>query len=274
MPGVPDKAYTFDHEVREDSSVAFRCSQDAGVWPWLDLPPWHPVAMQTRNYWVSVECSAARGTFDRDKWSALVWMDWQVGDFDAGNPVRGLMESSQIEGELGFAIALHDAADRLVYASRGKGVVFRTRDFEGWRDKAKKSLLTKVEASDFTYAEHDAVGALPGEFALISSLQGTAPIHAAALVTPENGLPPASRYMGGTGDHVNATHLAECARQFVALLTSDPCVRLARGAISFSRYVELGAPFRIDLLSHDGNEIALAVEQDGKPCTSFTLGIA
>ena len=271
MPGPVDKAYTYAHDVREDLSVTFRCSQDAEVWPWLELPSWHPVAMQTINYWVSVECSAARGTFDREKWSALTWMDWQVGDFDAGIPARGLMENTGIDGEIGFAITLHDDADRLIYSSRGKGVVFRTRDFEGWREKAKSSLLAQVPHGDFTYAEPELLGIGPYEFPFVSPLQDGECICADALVTKQNGMPPSSRYMSGSGDHVNATHLAEAGRQFAAMVLEDPDASFATGEIAFTRYVELGAPFQIVLQSREGDTLKLAVEQGGKPCTSITL---
>lgn len=274
MPGIPDKAYTFDHRVHDDGSVTFRCSQDAATWPWLELPPWHPVAMQTINYWVSVECSAARGTFDREKWSALTWMDWQVEDFGAGIPMRGTMENTSIGDKIGFLITLYDAANRLIYTSRGKGVVFRTRDFEGWRSKAKTELRTKVPHADFAYAAAVEVGAGPHEFALVSPLRQSSAVFAEALVTAENGLPPNARYMSGTGDHVNATHLAECARQFAALYLGNPAVRFGRGEITFSHYVELGVPFRIELLSNSNGEIALAVTQAGTPCTSIGLSPA
>lgn len=274
MPGPFDNAYTFDHAVADDLSVSFRCSQDAETWRWLELPAWHPVAMQTINYWVSVECSAARGTFDRDKWSALTWMDWEVADFDAGIPAHGVMENTGIDGVIGFAIRLYDAADRLIYSSRGKGVVFRTRDFEGWRDKSKKNILAKDPHGDFTYAPRDAVGAIKHEFALISPLKADERPYAEALVTPENSMPPASRYMSGSGDHVNATHLAECGRQFATLLTGNPELRLPSGEIGFTRYVEFGAPFRIELQSRDGDGITLSVKQGGKPCTNLLLNCA
>ncbi|WFL78303.1 hypothetical protein P7228_04355 [Altererythrobacter arenosus] len=271
MPGPTDKAYTFDHAVSADGSVAFRCSQDVDEWRWLELPAWHPVAMQTINYWVSVECSAARETLDRDKWSALTWMDWKVGDFAAGIPARGEMENAGIDGEVGFAIRLYDTADRLIYSSRGKGVVFRTRDFEGWRKEAKTSLLGKVPHGDFSYADPASLGIGPHEFPLISPVRSDAQPYVDALVTRDNGMPPAARYMSGSGDHVNATHLAECARQFVAALTGNPAVRFPRGEIRFTRYVELGAPFRIELLSREGSVITLSVEQGGKPCTAIKL---
>ncbi len=274
MPGAADKSYTFDHEVRGDGSVAFRCSKDAQVWPWLELPAWHPIAMQTINYWVSVECSAARGTLDRDKWTALTWMDWEVGDFDAGIPARGTMENTGIGEEIGFAIRLYDDADRVIYSSRGKGVVFRTRNFESWREKAKSGVLAKRSQGDFAYADAAQIGVGPHEFPLISSLHEGPPICAEALVTPQNGMPPSARYMSGSGDHVNATHLAECARQFAALCQSDPDVRFASGEITFSRYVELGASFSLELESRDGKELSLSVEQGGKPCTRLLLRCA
>ena len=273
MPGPVDKAYTSDHQIGADGSVTFRCSQDVGTWPWLELPAWHPVAMQTINYWVSVEASAARGTFDRDKWSALIWMDWGEVDFESGMPARGLLETTQVDDDLGFLIRLFDGDERQIYASRGKGVIFRNRDFEGWRKKAKTKVAARSAPADFAYADPGALGIGPEEYPLISPLAKGSKISAQALVTPENGLPPSSKYMSGSGDHVNATHLAEVGRQFVALLTENPQVRFPSGEISFTRYVELNAPFSVTCEAHDEDRVVLAVEQDGKPCTTLELNL-
>ena len=51
--------------------------------------------------------------------------------------------------------------------------------------------------------------------------------------------------MSGSGDHVNATHLAEAVRQYAALALGKGAGLPSGGAMRFRRYVELGVPFEI-----------------------------
>ena len=272
MAGKTDKSYTFDHEVRDDGSVAFRCSSDHLQWPFLELPPHHPIVIHTINFWISVECSVARGTFDPEKWSALVWMDWECLDPDAGHASHGVMESIDIDGKLGFAMNLFDDQDRPYCYIRGRGVVFRTRNFESWRDEAKSEIAAKDEYDTFPYAAPQDVGVEECEHPLISSLEEGA--VARALITKENGMPPASRFLSGSGDHVNAVHIAEVARQFATLKLGNPHVRLGGGEVSFDHYIELGTPFDVSMTGHAEKAISLKLTQAGRDCTSIALNIA
>ena len=269
-----DISFTSDYDVHDDGSVAFRCSRDERQWPWLELPPCHPVVITTESFWISVGCSVARGTMDPEKWSALTWMDWQCGDPGAGHGVRGEMRNTAVKDELGFAIELFDEKDRCTLRMRGKGVVFRNRDFEGWRNKAKREVRERAEASQFTYAEAARLGLPDGEHPLIAPLVKGPPVHAFGLITEANGMPPASRHLSGSGDHVNATHLAEVGRQFIALLVGDPQVRFAGGELTFSRYVELGIPFRVTLAGREEEKVELEVQQAGRSCTSMVFILA
>ncbi|WP_427969980.1 hypothetical protein [Altererythrobacter sp.] len=274
MPGAPEIAFTYDHRVGDDGSITFRCLGDVAAWPWLELPPCHPIVVQTISYWISVECSAARGSLDQSKWSAMTWMDWECGDPDAGHAASGTMEGTGSGDKLGFLITLHDAKNRLVCRIHGRGVVFRTRDFEGWRKQAKEKLAVDAGLQDFVFAEVAAVGAPPGEHALIAPLSDDPPIHADALVTAANGLPPASRYMSGSGDHVNTTHLGEACRQFAALLLHDPAIRFSGGEMHFNRYIELNVPFRLQCVSQSDERLDLTISQAGRECMRAALRIA
>lgn len=275
MPGPIDapvnQTFTLDHDVRPDGSVHFACSQDTETWRWLELPPGHPIAVQVMNYWITVECSAVRGTFDPKKWSALVWADWERPDPEAGHPVRGVFENTDVDGELGFAGTFFDAQGRISMRMRGRGVVFRTRNFEGWRGEAKAKLVSQTRSQEFGYASKQAVGAGPGEFAFLAPVEA-APTHVAeGLVTVENGMPPAHRYISGSGDHVNSAHIAEIGRQFLALYLGNPDVRIEHGEIHFNRYVEIGTPFRVELVAEAGNSAELALSQAGQECTRLSL---
>ncbi len=268
MAGAERASYTSDHRIGPDGTLAFTCSSDVNAWRWLALPPTHPIVIQTFNYYISVECSAARGTLDPSKWSALTWMNWEIGEAGAGIPVRGTMGNRADGEKIGFGIELFDAEERQVYRTAGKGVVFQNRDFEGWRSKAKKELDADKQPPPFTFATHEAVGALDSEHALIAPLDGGAP-KTEALITNANGMPPGSRFLDGSGDHVNAVHLAEVGRQFYALLTDKPDLTLTGGEISFTRYVEMNVPFSIALTNRDEKTIEMTIEQAGKPCTSI-----
>lgn len=274
MPAPYGQSYTSDHKVSDEGSVAFTCSADTKVWRWLALPPSHPIFIQTLNYYISVECSAARGTLDPAKWSALTWMDWELGEAAAQMPVRGLMENQIVDDKLGFAITLFSDDDGLVYRAGGRGVVFRNRDFEGWRKASKDELRAAKAPPAFEYAAGNTVGALEGEHALIGPITNGEIPHADALITEANGMPPGSRYLDGSGDHVNAVHLAETARQFCALLTGTPSLQLSGGEISFTRYVEFNVPFRIELTDRSDRELSMRIYQAGKPCTELTYRLA
>lgn len=273
MPAPTDKAYTANHVVGADNSVAFTCSSDASEWPWLELPPQHPLVLMTQSFWISVGGSMARGTLDPSKWSALTWVDWATCDPAARHGAHGVMEDTAIDGALGFAITLRDAQDRLVYRMRGKGVVFRSRNFEGWRAESKDALAPARPKQGFEYAPAEAVGVAQGEFALISPLEpgGEA---VTALVTAANGMPPASRQLSGSGDHVNATHIGECARQFAALLTGDPRVAFSAGEIRFDRYIEMEVLFRIACAERSGDGLRLLFSQADRLCSEVQLSFA
>lgn len=272
MAGKSDKSYSYDHQVQADGSVAFRCSDDSELWHFLELAPHHPILLHTIDYFISVECSVARGTFDPEKWSALVWMDWECVDLDAGHAAHGVMENAEIDGKLGFVIRLFDRDDRHSCDIRGRGVVFRTRNFESWRDKAKGKIASKAEAIGFTYANRKALGIEACEHPFLSPISEDG--VARGLITQANGMPPASRYISGSGDHVNAVHIAETARQFAALESDNPQIRLLGGEISFDHYVEFGTPIELSLAVRNDHQLSINLTQAGRHCTSIFLRIA
>ena len=272
MPGPALHPYTHSHQVGGDGSVAFRCSQDTERWPWLALPPFDPIVVQTINYWASVECGAARGTFDPTKWSALTEMDWTCGAEGVGHAARGSYEVTGDEGNSRFHLRFFDADDAPVCQINGKGVAFRNRDFEGWRAKAKAELAERLPVGDFAYAPHETTGMRAQWQSFLSPLtRGST--QARALITRENGFPPAHLYHSGSGDHVNANHLADVARQFAQALRGGKPLAITGGAMTFKRYVELGRPFDI-ALAEDGlseGNVTMNVTQAGIFCSAITM---
>lgn len=270
MQGSKTSAYTHGHVVRDDGSVAFACSQDGVRWPWSLLHAHHPGAIQALSYWASVESAMALGSWDPDKWSALTWTRWECGDPEVGRIDHGTYRRNVIEGKESFSIFLYDSADRLICRLDGRGVVFRTRDFEKWR-QPDKAAAPKAPSDSFTYAPDKLLGIAPGERPFLSPLGGDGAI---ALIDKANGMPPGHPWLDGSGDHVNSAHLAEAARQFASLLRHGDAFRVTSAEMTFRHYVELGSPFEIRRISvEDSQTLAMEVSQAGHHCTSIEYRI-
>ncbi|MBV7258973.1 hypothetical protein [Erythrobacter crassostreae] len=265
------RSYTSGHDVRADGSVAFDCSQDTDAWPWLTLGPRHPITIQAQNFWTSVGAIMALGGMEEGQWSALTWTEWTCGSMDAGMATRGLYKRETSGDGEHYAVTLYDKDDRIIADMRGRGVVFRNRNFEEWRGKAKSQAQSQSVKHSIEFAQRARLGIGPQEHALVSSLQVEDNQYVDALITPENGLPPANPMLGGSGDHVNSVHMIEVARQALCLLTDDPNVAVTGGEMELNRYVELGTPFRLDVREHGEVETVLTLNQLGKACAKLTL---
>lgn len=266
-PG-PAKAYTSDHAILEDGSVTFACSGDMELWPWLKLPAQHPIVIQTQNYWTSVGASAALGTLDEGKWSALTWTDWVLHDHSATHATRGIFARTLVEDKLAFETRLFDQDEKLIVTMRGRGVVFRTRNFEEWREGTKRKLADQSGPTGFRYAPRELLNLSGAEVPLVSELDGP---HAAALITKENGLMPGHPYFSGSGDHVNAPHLAEVARQVASQINAGMPLLVVSGEMDMYRYVELGIKFDVRLLEHAANSATMEIAQKDRSCAKLSL---
>lgn len=267
-------AYTKNHVALGDGRVAFDCSMDVDIWPWLKLEPIAPIFVQTITFWGSVESGMFLGTFDPSKRSALAQTDWLCGAPGVGLPVRGRYETHQAGDHRRFALDYFDADERLVARMSGQGVVFRTRDFESWRSDAKDKIV-KPEPPAFTHAPPAALGvATPGE-CFLAPLQRSDSVVTKGLITKARGLIPGHPYIGGSGDHVNSTHMGEIGRQFGDLLLDRQCSNTG-GEMVFSHYVELGSPFEVILIAHDpeAKTYELLVQQAGHDCTEIRMSYA
>ncbi|MEO0606996.1 MAG: hypothetical protein AAFY82_02115, partial [Pseudomonadota bacterium] len=168
-----------------------------------------------------------------------------------------------------------DADDGQIVTLCGTGVVFKTRDFEGWRGDTKARIVKPEHAHDFTYAAPNALAVATQAECFLGPLHGgvTKALITEALITKANGFIPGHPYIGGSGDHVNSTHMGEVGRQFAALLAGGP-VRIVTGEMVFLHYVELGRPFEIHLIEQDqaGGQFSLLVRQADRDCTRVTMG--
>ncbi len=273
MSKVPASQFTHSHIVSDDGAVIFKCSSEQDQWPWLVLHPFDPIVVQTINYWASVETGAARGTFDPTKWSALTQTEWTCGKPGVGHATHGVADAIGDESALGFGLTFFDEDDSLVYSMRGTGVVFQTRDFEAWRKKAKNKMIAPPAVRDFQYAPANTVGVATQGQSFLSPLIDRDTPSAQALITQDNGFPPNHPYLSGSGDHVNSTHLADVGRQFTSLLLGGEPLTIIGGEMHFTRYVELGRPFHIELEQHDRgkNAVTMAVQQADRLCATIKI---
>ncbi|MDN3644612.1 hypothetical protein QWY75_00165 [Pontixanthobacter aestiaquae] len=268
---APDIEFTHHRVIRSDGPVTFQCSKDRNIWPWLALHPHHPIALQNLQYWASVEAGRERGTFDGTRWTALTWTKWSCGAGDVGPPVRGVSENVDADGKLQSKLTFFDARDAMVSTMYSIGVEFRTRDFEAWRAKAKQDSEPEVDPASFSYAEPEAVGSAGVGPSFLSPLQDSQAPHALGLMTLDNAFPPAHPFMSGSGDHVNATHLAEAVHQFMHLLENGAPLRITGGEMRFTRYVELGRVFTVELVERSATSVSAKIVQGGRDCTHVTL---
>ena len=219
---------------------------------------------------MSVECAAALGTWDPDKWSALTWTRWECGDPDGGAYASGTYRRMTIDGKESFSIDFADAEGHHICRLDGRGVVFRTRDFESWR-KGDKAAAPQFSSDDFDYADARLLGLAQGDRPFLGPLDnGTAQ----GLLDTANSMPPHHPWLDGSGDHVNSAHLAEVARQFVSLTRGGQPFRVTKAEIVFRHYVELGSPFTIELLGRGDSEVAMRVRQAGHDCTEIRYALA
>lgn len=274
MPKPFPHAYTHGHTVGDDGSVSFECTQDVTIWPWLALNPIHPILVQTINFWGSVESGEALGTFDPEKWSALTHAEWTCGAPNVGLPVRGTYEKIEQGDGMRYQLKFFDDQDALIVRISGQGVVFRTRNFEGWRSGTKEKMALP-DTSGFVYAPARALDVQTQGERFLAPLSTGDTVSTTGLITKENGLRPAHPYIGGSGDHVNSTHMGEVGRQFGALLLGAPLINRG-GEMAFMHYVELGRPFDVELLKHDpdARTYSLLVRQAGRDCSRIEMTYA
>lgn len=275
MAGPDKKPFTRDHVITPDGADAFRVSGDAGLWPWLTLHPTDAAAVQTFNYYALVESVAARGGEETDKWTALTRLRWrcfQTGD-DAPRVHHGLAEAPADPEKPDYLMTAFDADGGLVYRLSGAGIVFRNRDFKAWRKQNRDLVLATPAPDGFDYAPAAAVGALSEVASLVSLIDALG--RGAGLVTRDNGFPPNHPFHDGSGDHVNATHLADAAQQIAMQnrIRAGAPARIHGGDVVFKRYVELDRPFDIapDHATSTPDRLVLTIHQAANFCARIAF---
>lgn len=264
--------FTHSFERAADGAVLFQCDQDAEKWPWLALHPANNIALQATNYYALTGVSLFLGEMDAENWSALTTFSWRIGDgAKAGqHPVSGRSVGTGEAGSPDYACTFYDDSGNVTYEVEGAGVVFRTRDFEGWRAKAKAEILALPRPDDFPFAEPAAAGVETPDEVFVTPLQQDARgSFVNAMIDRDKGFGPIHPYHGGSGDHVNSSHLCDVAQQAARIAGRKAFP--SGGTARFTRYVELDRPFRIGIAPDAAiaSRVNFDIEQAGKPCASL-----
>ncbi len=264
--------FCYDFEREADGATRFRCSDDDEQHPWLRLHPADNVAVQSTNYFALTGVSRFTNRMDGTKWTALTRFEWRTHQTGSGarHPARG--RATHGEDGIGYGCQFFDADDNPVYDVSGAGVVFKTRDFEGWRAKAKAKILALPEPENFAFAAPREVGVETQVEVFVSPLaEDAAGVYADAILTATSGFRPTHPYHGGSGDHVNSGQLCDAVQQAARLIRGPGHV--AAGEAVFSRYVELERPFQVRLLeaASDHRRLDFSVEQADEKCAAITF---
>ncbi len=264
--------FCFDFAREADGAIAFRCSDDADAWPWLTLHPANNIAVQATNYYALTGVSHFAGRMDGSKWTALTKFSWRTRQTGEGalHPARG--RATHEEDGVSYACSFSDRNGEPVYDVAGAGVVFQTRDFDAWRAKSKNKIMALPAPDDFAFAEPAAVGVKTQNEVFVAPLaEDDAGVYADALLTSETAFLPAHPFHGGSGDHVNSSHLCDVVQQTAHLIRGPGFA--SGGGARFLRYVELGRPFRARLVSDAGDRrrLSFAIEQAGAKCAEIEV---
>jgi hypothetical protein len=259
--------------------IEFGYDLDPARWPWLTLPPRHPIVLDKIQYFSAVTASLVSGSLEPGTRSALTRIGWSCRGDGERHATRGVLEPWSGERRAGYRLAVFDDAGREIARIQGEGFAFADRDFDGWRARAKVEARAAAGKPPEP-AALAAAGLGPGGHCFVSApflRSGTR--VALAQIGAANGFHPAHPFHTGTGDHVNAAHLFDCALQAAHLMT-EPAGRLVctGGEAEFLRFVELDVPFEIRLSTQDRSEaghtlLGFAIDQLGRENARIALEI-
>lgn len=240
----------------------------ADRWPWLALPPWHPVLMNKYQYFAAMSASWAAGILRPGVHTALTKLSWTCDPSLKTLPPWGRCGHWRRESNMGFQLSLGtpDAPDQATM--EGTGHTFEDRDFGAWRNKSKQSARALAAPRYPFPAALDEVGLAPQGVRFVGELHdATTAAWVQALVPATRGFFPGHPFHTGTGDHVNAGHQFDCALQAAHLLLADRWQHTGlicrQGEATFNRFVELDAPFVIHMRERPS--------RDAQACIEFVL---
>ncbi|MEM7136018.1 MAG: hypothetical protein AAF500_05530 [Myxococcota bacterium] len=218
---------------------------DRDRWPWLSLEPRHPVLIEKYQYFGAVTAVLAQQLVDTSTFTALTQFEWACVGRGDRHATCGVYVDSSSPGAPRFELTLVGPDGVVLAKTEGSGFAFTDRDVGAWRSASRtKALAASVPGIDAFAAASEA--GLPPDGASFLAPPETVDgkTSCRGVVQTNRAFHPAHPFHTGSGDHVNAGHLFDCALQFAHLLgrATQPCTG---GRAQFFRFVELDVPFEI-----------------------------
>jgi hypothetical protein len=256
-PAARKAALGYEHNFARvlrigERRVEFGYDLDRQRWPWLALSPLHPVVIDKIQYFSAVTASLTTERMVPGTRTALTKLSWSCRARAGGtlHATRGVFESWASERRGGYTLAIFDDAGHENARIRGEGRAFADRDFAGWRAQAKRRVAATAAEATPPPADPEDAGLGAAGLCFVSPPAGVSSATLlVARVGGANAFHPAHPFHTGTGDHVNAAHLFDCALQAAHLVWEPARTALccSGGEAEFLRFVELDAPFEIEL---------------------------
>ncbi|MGJ8669716.1 MAG: hypothetical protein ACSHXK_09530 [Oceanococcus sp.] len=239
------------------------------LWPWLSLPPAHPVLIEKYQYFGATTASWAMQLFAPESYTALTRFRWSCGDAAWGTqyPDSGLCTGRNDKSGMGFQLDVSNSQGDNFYRTAGDGFVFTDRDFRLWREKTRQQTQQSNRMGAIALASSSQCGLDPFGKSFIGASDNAARYF--AHVARESSFHPQHPFHTGSGDHVNAAQLLDCALQTIHLHVGagrawESPLQCQSGEAQFQRYVELDIPFEIHLeVEKEKAQFALQFSQAG-----------
>lgn len=246
---------------RQGARVWLAFDLDTARWPWLRLPPQHAVVVEKYQYFSSMTAGWALGLLGPGVFTALTEVTWDCGEGRDGHSPRGYCEL-ETDGprDIRFNSRFTDRSGAQAFHISGRGHVFPDGDFAARR-------AARHNPPSASIAPHDAF------LRKITNEAGR--WRADCLVGRVNGFHPAHRFHTGSGDHVNAAQLYDCALQVAAQAAGHGAIRCTGGSAEFKRFTELDQPFALHAEpSTRADEWRFLVSQSGRETARLALRLA
>lgn len=271
--------YNFARADRvEEGSVEIEYDLDEARWPWLALPPRHPVLIEKYQYFGAVTVALAQSFVEPSTFTALTAFDWECPeDQDPDPATRGVFVDSSTPDRPSFEMILCNSTGEHVATGRGSGFVFRGMNIDAWRAQSKERVRDSRAARLLSEADPESAGLGSDGTSFLSPAYTERGIATAdGLITTDRGFHPNHPFHTGSGDHVNAGHLFDCALQFAHLVTrSEEALVCTGGSARFRQFTELDVPFGVQQVTTGegagARTVRMTFSQLGTPTAELEL---
>lgn len=288
--------YPYKHQLLTNtrtlgtSRLRFELDSDAKRWPWLTLPAWHPALAGKLSFFTGIKAGEDLFALPTSMASAVTHIGWEnhLPCLRGSPAVGGIIGTEQSEQRFRYDSEFQDADGQPQQTIRAEGVIFRQRDFGGWRRRMKQTMqaVDQMRPQDFGFAEPASAGVDSGRECFVSPLhESRQGLACYALLDADSGFAPGHPWHTGTGDHVNAAQQLDICWQASHLIgraqgwwRPGQMYVCSGGQAAFRQYLELGAPIAVRLKSwrplNNGWRLRFELAQAGKVATEIRLEIS